>query len=91
MVSFPAGESNVDQGRTRPEAIQLKDANTLVYVVAVLTQKFDEEELKYIASDPDVDHYFVSPTIRNLPAIKYNLLKHVCQLQQQSAEWCAYC
>ena len=74
----------MDQGRTRPEATMLKDEKTLVYVVAVLTQKFDEEELKFIASDPDSDHYFVSPTIRNLPAIKYNLLKHVCQLQQSA-------
>ena len=71
----------MDQDRTRPEATLLKSDNTRVYVVAVLTKKFDEEELKFIASDPDPDHYYVSPTIRNLPAIKYSLLKHVCQKQ----------
>ncbi len=73
----------MDELRTQPEAELLKrEADTFVYVVAVLTQKFDEHELKLIASDPDSDHYFVSPTIRNLPAIKYNLLKHVCQQEQ---------
>ncbi len=72
------GESNVDAQKTREQALKLKYDDTLVYVVAVLTQKFDEQELKFIASDPDSDHYFVSPTIRNLPAIKHNVIKHVC-------------
>ncbi len=73
------GESNVDAQKTQEQALKLKYEDTLVYVVAVLTQKFDEKELKFIASDPDSDYYFVSPTIRNLPAIKYNVIKHVCK------------
>ena len=73
------GESNVDEYDTRPQARLLKEENTIVYVVAVRTQKFNKKELEYIASDPDSDHYFVSPTIKNLPTLKCNLLKHVCR------------
>lgn len=47
--------------------------------MAVLTTKFDETELRDIASNPDSEHYFNSPSIANLPAIRYSLLKHVCE------------
>ncbi len=46
------------------------DARLLHSQVAVLTTKFDESELRDIASYPDQDHYFNSPSIANLPAIR---------------------
>ena len=46
------GESNVDEIDTRPQARLLKEDNTIVYAVAVRTQKFNKKELEYIASDP---------------------------------------
>ena len=72
------GQSNVDSHETRPAARQLKD-NTVVYVVAVITKDFQQEELEYIATDPDSDHYFESPTITTLPILKCKLLKQVCK------------
>lgn len=73
------GESNVDPQATSKVARDLRAEYTRLYVVAVLTTKFDETELRDIASNPDEDHYFNSPSIANLPAIKYSLLKHVCE------------
>ncbi len=75
------GESNVDANLTHTQAEQIKREGVKVFVVAVLTKKFDENQLKYIASDPDSDHYFVSPSIKNLPKIKSSLTNHICNSQ----------
>ncbi len=73
------GESNVDANYTMQRAEQLKQDNTKVFVVAVETNKFDEAELRFIASDPDQDYYFVSPSIENLPKIERSLLVNICK------------
>ena len=73
------GQSNILKHRTRPEATLLKDSGrTRVYVVAVVTKEHDQEELEFIASDPDSAHYFDAPTITTLPLLKCKLLKGVC-------------
>ena len=72
------GQSNVNSIQTRPAARLLK-TNTVVYVVAVITRDFQKQELEYIATDPDSDHYFESPTITTLPILKCKLLKQVCK------------
>ena len=79
VIIIADGESNVDPQATSKAARDLKAAYTRLYVVAVLTTKFDETELRDIASNPDKDHYFNSPSIANLPAIRYSLLRHVCE------------
>ncbi len=79
VIVIADGESNVDPDKTAYEARMLKNQLTRLYVVAVQSVKFDETELKDIASDPDNEHYFNSPSVSNLPAIRYSLLKHVCE------------
>ena len=73
------GKSNRDDELTHNEANALKVQGTRIYAVAVKSTDFNEDELQDIASDPDRDHYFSSPSLANLPAIRYSLLKHVCQ------------
>ena len=71
------GESNVDSNLTIREAELLKNQGARIFVVGV-TNKINETELRAIASDPDLDHYFNSTSIDNLQYIRNNLLKHVC-------------
>ena len=79
VIVIADGQSNIANDETRPAANLLKQASTAVYVVAVVTKDFDREELEHIASDPDSDHYFESPTITTLPILKCKLLKRVCK------------
>ena len=78
VIVIADGQSNINTLETRPAARQLKQSTT-VYVVAVITKYFHKEELEYIATDPDSDHYFESPTITTLPILKCRLLKQVCK------------
>ena len=79
VIVIADGQSNKDESHTPRAARLLKEAATAVYVVAVVTKDFDREELEFIASDPDSEHYFESPTITTLPVLKCRLLKRVCK------------
>ena len=74
IIVISDGQSNINHLQTPKVARQLQGIST-VYVVAVINNYFNQEELEYITSDPDKDHYFDSPTIMTLPILKCKLLQ----------------
>lgn len=71
------GESTVDKNMTLTEADLAKDDGVVIFVVGA-TDRINEAELKGIASDPDITHYFNSTSIRQLDTILQEVTKYVC-------------
>jgi collagen type VI alpha len=78
IIIVTDGYSNVNQANTIPDANQLKNAGTLIYVVAVGDGP-QMSEINAMASSPASQYVSKLPTLGDLDQSAENLLDRLCQ------------
>ncbi len=74
---FFSGNSNINEDRSIPDAIDMRVNGAHIIVIAIGTQ-LNMLELKGIASQPIQRTLFTIDSIRNLPTISNNIVAATC-------------
>ncbi len=79
LILITDGISNVQAGRTLPEARNAKMSDNIRVFTVGITEYINTAELEEISSEPSQYHSFQSADFQNLPVIEDALLTRLCE------------